>query len=804
MRKTKTLVKLSRLATVGWSSADAYFERRGWSRSLSWFACALLLVTLASPVQAATPMGLTVGSVGIALPNALVACGDPGGGWVLESNGTRIRPPSDVASIGTVVTIHLAKSSAECGKVADSLTLTVIGKTPQIDRKSVELDIDQGRAELSGVGLDGVKLWWRSSSEAGHDICVAPAAVGNQQHCSFATSRALPADPARFVLYLLPAGAPSVSGLYDVSGREIAPESMIVVPARIVIDRVWPAEEVADLSSGEAMITLPHGEAVASVACDRGHCSLESGMISVRASGDTPQRAAVRLQMRPRVFVRSGAALVDKVVEEVALVYCPLTGVSLGPIRDADNVHVVLRLDERCVPIADSLSWAVNGTPAPVVASVPEGPNLLVALALGHVSAQKLNVVGYRGKLGADVVAVESVTTIPSPRVQSKIALEGFGEIGFVPTNRSAMVSVTASKLRARIVPLAIDGTYTITRSKVGYYIKGADEADGFVTLRFGVRDPALPGELANLDLAVVDGPVQRELRAVNVAAPVAIPVGQRIPFVELVCNDKDGHPKPILPGDTPHLPFASRESCHLLVHRERILPEDGEQRLDVRVDVRSAAGTTRSDGEMSQRLVVRHGTLPMVFWLGGVEAHFDKLTVRVTHIVDESQYLRDGGERLEVPAATFSVVFENTNMRFYATVTIPASLFRFSNEPNGAGNGALTLNLGVLSRFTWVTRQGSDGLFGLEAGIMGMGLSSQNTRQLNLVAGIGMSVPLGNTRQVSQAAINLHAWMAYRPGRDTTLTYDALGNAAGPVELSNWSFVFGPSVTFGNVGLDL
>ncbi|HEY5961565.1 MAG TPA: hypothetical protein VIV60_33630, partial [Polyangiaceae bacterium] len=440
----------------------------------------------------------------------------------------------------------------------------------------------------------------------------------------------------------------------------------------------------------------------------------------------------------------------------------------------------------------------------PVVASMPDGNNLLIALSVGHVGSSKLNVVGYRGKTGADVVAAETLNTVAAPRIQSKITLEGFGEIGFVPTNRAARLSATAAKLRGRLVPLPYEGIYSIEADKRGYRIKGVGDTDGFVSLRFAVRDPTLPGDFARLDLAVVEAPVQRELRPVQVPAPVAVATGLRPPFVELLCNDPSGKLRPIAPGSTPHLPFANRDSCRLIVHRSRILVEEGEQRLDIRVDVRSASGSSRSDGELHQRLVVRHGSEPIVLWLGGVEAQFDKLTVHVTHIVDEMQYLRDGSERLEIPAATYSVVFENTRMRFYATAAIPTSLFRFSSEANGAGNGALTLNLGVLSRLTWVTREGSDGLFGAEAGIMGMGLSSQNTRQLNLVAGFGMAVPLGNTRQISQAAINLHAWMAYRPGRDTTPTYDALGNPSGFVELSNWSFVFGPSVTFGNVGLDL
>lgn len=788
------------------------FGRTYWSRTVGILCVATTLLVVFSTNAALARneggkgsfIGLTIGSPAVPLPNGLSVCGEISAGWGLEANGTRIRPPTDYNAVGASITVTLGKTSAECAKSSDTQTFVAIGKLPQVDRRNIELDIDEGRAELFGTAIDGARLWWHSATESGQDTCVAPATVANQQQCSFATSRTLPADPSRFSLYLLPAGAPGPSVLYDINGKLIAPEGLAITPSKVVIDRVWPEDEVADLSSGEALIALPHGEAVAAVECDRGNCTLEAGTLSIRATRDTPQGATVRLQMRPRVFVRSGANLADRVSRDLDFAYCPVSATSLGPFRDLEAAHVILRLNERCAAIADSLSWTINGAPATVATTYPDGEELLVALAIGHIVSNRIQVVGHRGKNGADVVAVATLRTIAAPHVQSKITLDGFGEIGFIPTNRSARIAATAPKFNGRLVPLAVDGIYSITSDAGGYRIKGLDDADGFVTLRYAIRDASLPGDLSSLDLAMLEGPVQRELRPVNVAAPVALPVANRAPFVELLCNDSNGRPKPILPGTTPHLPFASRDSCHLVIHRARILPEDGEQRLDLRVDVRSASGAVRSEGELSQRLVVRHGSDPIVYWLGGVESQFDKLTVRVTHVVDEMQYLRNDRERLEVPAATYSVVFENTRLRFYATAAIPASLFRFSNEPNAVGNGALTLNLGVLSRLTWVNREGSDGLFGLEAGIMGMGLSSQNTRQLNLVAGIGMAVPLGNTRQISQAAINLHAWIAYRPGPDSTLTYDVDGKQSGVVALSNWSFVFGPSVTFGNVGLDL
>ncbi|HEY5955441.1 MAG TPA: hypothetical protein VIV60_02760, partial [Polyangiaceae bacterium] len=284
----------------------------------------------AGSTSTTTSLGLTVGSAGVPLPNGFVACGEPGHGWVLEALGTKVRPPTDPSTVGSSTKLTLAKSAAECSKASETLTLAVIGKLPQIDRKSLEVDVDQGRVELNGSGLDGAAIWWRSAAETGHDVCIAPTTQGGQQHCSFTVSRSLGADPAKFVLYLLPPGAISATGLFDAAGHPIAPDSLVVVPARIVIDRVWPTEEVADLSSGEALITLPHGEAVAAVDCDRGLCSLESGMVSMRAARDTPQGANVRLQMRPRVLVRQGQALVDRVSHAIDFVYCPLTGISLG------------------------------------------------------------------------------------------------------------------------------------------------------------------------------------------------------------------------------------------------------------------------------------------------------------------------------------------------------------------------------------------------------------------------------------------------------------------------------------------
>ena len=294
-------------------------------------------------------------------------------------------------------------------------------------------------------------------------------------------------------------------------------------------------------------------------------------------------------------------------------------------------------------------------------------------------------------------------------------------------------------------------------------------------------------------------------MREVNVPAPIG-DTASKAPIVEVICTDTAGHSLKVVPGVPLHVPFEQRDGCRLMVYPNRIPEEDGEQRLDVDIEVTSVGGSSRSDGHFTQRLILSHGAEPRIFWIHGVKSQFDRITVQLTHVTEESQYVRGGAGHLDVPSAKWTIVAENTRWRFYATVSIPVQLFRFSNDPNGAGTGPLSLNLGVLSRFTWVTREGTEGILGLEGGVMGMGLAADNTRQLNIVGGLGVGVPLGNVGQPTQASINIHAWAAYRLGNEFAPALDASG-AAIPnqtISLNHWSFIFGPSVTFGNVGFDM
>jgi hypothetical protein len=57
-------------------------------------------------------------------------------------------------------------------------------------------------------------------------------------------------------------------------------------------------------------------------------------------------------------------------------------------------------------------------------------------------------------------------------------------------------------------------------------------------------------------------------------------------------------------------------------------------------------------------------------------------------------------------------------------------------------------------------------------------------------VLGLGVAVPIANRSTVTQASINLHAWLE--------------ADITGSSDSSRYAFIFGPSISIGNVGTNL
>ena len=317
--------------------------------------------------------------------------------------------------------------------------------------------------------------------------------------------------------------------------------------------------------------------------------------------------------------------------------------------------------------------------------------------------------------------------------------------------------------------------------------MQGARGAGGFVALRFAWRVPTLPGALATTDLAVLSEPVQRPMHEASVLAPLS---GAH-PIVELLCGS-GGAEQRILPGEAAHVPYEDRDACRVVLHRERLTPEAGAQHLQLDVEVTRVDGEARQDAHVFQPVVLRSGDQPRTVWIKGVRGPFDRLTGRVSPTGESGT---DDPLHVE-PSVQYAVVFGTSHFRLYATGAIPTGLFRVSDR---AHSGILTLNFGALLRATWLDGAGHEGFLGLEAGMLAEGLagdqspSGNSLTQVATVTGIGLSVPIANRSLATETSINLHAWAEYEVSR-------AFGGQPGnPV-----GFVFGPSISIGNIGANL
>jgi hypothetical protein len=266
-------------------------------------------------------------------------------------------------------------------------------------------------------------------------------------------------------------------------------------------------------------------------------------------------------------------------------------------------------------------------------------------------------------------------------------------------------------------------------------------------------------------------------------------------PIVELVCNE-DGVDHRILPGVRGRIGYGARDGCRLIFHRERIGEESGAQLLNLDINVTSVDGASRPDAHVSQPIVLRHSTTPRYAWIKGVAAPFDRITVHLSHSIDETHYVGAAELMTGTPAVQWSVLAGRGRARLYATTAIPTGLYRVSDRSH---SGILALNFGALARLTWLDDEGHEGFLGFEAGMMGVGLANdisadgKSLTQVATVTGIGLSVPIANRGIATETSVGLHAWFEYEPSR-------ALGTAPG----SQYGFVFGPSISIGNIGTNL
>jgi hypothetical protein len=736
-----------------------------------------------------------------------VICGDVEG-WTVADDGRSAQPRAD-AKIGRGVEARLAPDIDGCVKPTGSMTFVATAPWPEIDPATVTLAADEGWVEIKGERLQGLQLFWQAGGSSGDDLCLEPSMVGKTQRCQLAVGRGLPAN-GTVTLSWLPAGGrrgPDVV-TFDAAGRRVAPKGLELRPARTLISNLLPPKGVVDITSGVGRVPIGHPEAVSSVDCGTSRCEIVDDAVVIRSVPGLVNGISIGVRLVPRVFVARGDALETRQTATVSVLHCPISLASGPPLRDVEDARVVISVDARCARDAKAFRWLLNGNPAEVLQVDKENDSTFVLLQAGRLKDDRFNLLAMRPEPEPLVIAAISGKTLAPPPVRAALELAGYGKIDFIPTNREAVLRTLPVDGSGKLVPIGVRGAYDVRSEKGATLIRGDENAAGFVALRFGYRVETVPAIFQSTDLAVITEPLQRTIREASVPVPIGTSALSGEPLIEMQCAGGDGQIKQITPGITAKIPFAQRDSCRVIIHRERLRPEEGGQDVNLDITVANIDGAARSEGRISERMILRPAKDPRIFWIRGVQTQFDRITVRVAQVIDEGRYMGGGEPRNNAPSVQWAVVVGEAHLRLYATASIPTGLYRL-NDPRGI----LSLNFGVLSRLTRLDESGHESLFGLELGVMGVsliGTTSDNIAfppTLATLIGAGISIPLGNRGEVSQATVNLHAWMAYEFRGNLSCAPGTSGTPESPCpprDRSRLAFYFGPSISIGNVGTNL
>ena len=763
-----------------------------------------LLVTLFVGASAAAAPVKQVPAGGRAIPVVQrgMVCGPVGGGWSLSADGRSLRPPAaDAEGLARTLDLKIAEDAAHCATSQETLTVIATGAFPSIDAAATAFFPDEGRLELKGQRLQDVAVVWsvppRGAQESplvGQDVCLNPTTAGRLSECAVPLHSGLPSDVALFWVPAHGRRGPDVT-TYDANGTLVEPESFQLRPGRVVLTRPLVKSNGVDLAKGPGQVAVTHPEAIASADCAPARCETADGGIAIRDVTGLEAQINLRLRLAPRVVFARENALDTMVSVTLPILSCPLSVVEGTALREAAESSLVVRMDPSCSYEPQTLQWRVNGERVEVGQVVKVTDGIYTLLHTQGISGQQVTVTATNAPVGRTVVASTTARTLPLPYPRANLELPQHGPIDFIPTNRPALVQVAGGGELGRFVVRPLEGAYRVSFQDNLPRVLGDTTAGGFVALRFGYRVPSLPGELATTDLALVEERVQRAVREASVPTNVAH-------LIEFLCSDRDGVDTSIEPSRAFRIPYVSRNTCRVIIHRERLNPEEGVQEIVLRVTVTRPDGSARGESQLEQRMLLRPGGEERVLPIPGNLAQFDRILVQVSHVADESRYALSMTDRAGLPSAQWTAIVEGGFLRLYATGAVPAGLYRATNP-----SGQLTLNFGVLSRLVLLNNEGQERLVGIEVGLMGMGLIPQtNTIRfpptLALVGGLGLRIPVG-----TGAAIGVQAWIAREFRADITRDLKAGEDPATTdlrVPASNWSFIFGPSISIGNVGFNL
>jgi hypothetical protein len=765
----------------------------------SLLCCLALLLCLARTARAET-IEAPVGGKPVPLGEARVACVANAGGWRAEPGGHAVRPPTVETAVGSVVELRVAPSLTDCPRATAAVRLVATAAWPTFDLSSITLALDEGRLEARGHGLHGVLLTWPVETGRASDSCRDLKVEGGTETCAWGVPKTLPADPSGSPLRWLPAGAQlgADTALYDADGRITAPDGFAIIPTRVELLELLPPDASVDVSSGVGRAPFTHPDAVAGVDCGAARCSVENGQLVMQAAPASAATVDVKFRLAPHVIYTRKSPPDPQPVIRVSIVRCPMTVVSGPAIRGTESARAVLKVEGGCTRDVTALRFFVGGRQADVTQTESAKDAAYVVINLGTIDAPSLSITAVREGAEGTVVAVARTETRAAPVIRTVLEVPAFPPIDFIPNNRPATV-LFPRVAPAELTLLPVEDVYEAKREGQSTTVQGDANAVGLVALRFGYRMPTLPAPLDKVDLAILYDTLQRSVKEANIPAPFGLSAFTAIPLVELECNENAQTVRRATPGVTLTLPYSERDACRLVIHRERLSPEYGTQKLSLDIEVNKLDGTARPDGRVTQTLILKAGPEPRISWIKGVVAPYDRVVVRLSHVADEAHYLGATDIITGTPTVQWTILFGTGHVRLYATTAIPTGLYRFGNS---TGSGVLSLSLAVITRLTWLDSEGHEGLLGLEGGIMAFGFTNsqaQTITEAGVIAGIGLSIPIAGAGSPTQASINLHAWWEQRISQPVTIV--ATPSSPTPEKASAAAIVVGPSISFGNIG---
>ncbi len=694
-----------------------------------------------------------------------------------------------------------AKLTVTAGDCAAPETLAV-SVVPDLPREPTQawLFVDDARLELHGANLARAVVWWRVGATNWKSAnCQELSSDGN---CGLAVT----AEESQAVLgggtlevLRLPPGSPAAPGSQtppELWEREQAQGPTAIEALKVAVQRLVISGPLVHATSVEAwreqnVLPLSDPGSVASVRCRTANCWLSEDRSSlVVVPPPSGEAVTVTAVLKEKVYLRQGENQYNSVSFSLPLARCqvrPLVPVVLG---GTDDHRLSLALGERCPTDLAGLTVETS-PPSGAYLDTVSADGKLIWLLLGHVPPRSdtLEIRLLRGAtrtiIGTSRVAVRGDFT------PTHIALVDpqLGEVPYIPTNRVVRLqwASTDGRLGTSVIPAPLPGYYSLQQKDGETLIRGESRTSGTVPLRFGY---VVPGSGTNEPLVTFDSQMRLPIKPVNVPVSLAPDDPRTKDLFTVICRGDKEVERVIAPGDMVSLPYSSRGSCRLKVDRRVLNASDGTQRIKVSVKIHSPTGTAR-DGSLSQVLVLsagNAGTAVDTLWLGSGETlrPWDHMTLAIAHDDQPGHYF--GGEEFSsgLPGRRYQMVFGDARLRLYGSATVPTGLYRITRGEDG---GLLQFSAGACIRLVMLDREGKEFPADFEFALLGTNLSGR--ADLSIVAGLGLTVPLLNPQEKTQAAIGIHAWVEYAPTRSS--------DPRRPFAL-----IFGPSISLGDFGINL